>query len=242
MVQTPAARADLVLYSALADLDGVTAHSGHASASGSNIISGTVADDITTAPGTGGDVVDSITFSVVNLNGVSVTFRPIVQIWAADGAGGLPGTLLSTFTMAPVPLPATTGALEVYNPGTPLFTVPTSGTFWAGVTFDNANGTTGATAAELSNAAVLLVSPPTVGSSAVTYFVSSTSGTIPGNNPAGSLFSLQPFNVAFAFSGTAAPVPEPAQLIPSLVCAMAFFGGAVMKKRFRPRSTATSDQ
>ena len=70
------------------------------------------------------------------------------------------------------------------------FTVPANGFFWAGITFDNNGGTSGATAAQLNEFGQQLVSPPTIGSSQDVYFQSSMGGVIPGSNPAGGLHSF----------------------------------------------------
>ena len=65
------------------------------------------------------------------------------------------------------------------------------GTFWAGVTFDNNNGTTGMTAAQLDNMGQGLFDPPDVGTSADLAFITNAAGSFfTISNPAGALFNL----------------------------------------------------
>jgi hypothetical protein len=95
-----------------------------------------------------------------------------------------------------------------------------TGTFWAGVTFDGNNGTTGATLANLNNLGPGIFDPPTLGSSQDQFFATNSAGSFLANNPAGSFFNFGGSPVAnfgWAFSGTppAAPgAPEPPSLLP----------------------------
>ena len=77
-------------------------------------------------------------------------------------------------------------------------------TFWAGITFDNFNGTTGAAAADLNNLGQGLFDAPTVGSSQDTYFHTTAAGSFFNiANPAGAQanFSGTPVaNMGWEFS------------------------------------------
>jgi hypothetical protein len=106
---TPA-RADVLLYSNVSNFTGfATTNSGAANVGGDNITT-MVADDITPPGGLGGTV-DAFVFSVANLNTTAVAARPLVRFYAADGAGGGPGTYITGFDFAPVSFGATSVAL-----------------------------------------------------------------------------------------------------------------------------------
>lgn len=180
-------------YSNVTTFLGAGVANGGAALQAGNTITRLVADDLTPTGG-GVDVFD-FTFSVVNFDAVALTFRPRVRFWFADGAGGGPGTYYNLpasvgFTFNPVTVNATTIVLFTASLGTGQMTMPTS-TFWAGMTFDDNNGTTGATAAQLNNLGQGLFGPATVGSSADLYFETTAAGSFFGvNNPAGSLLNL----------------------------------------------------
>lgn len=155
-----------------------------------NTITRLVADDLTPNPIYGGLDVVSFSFGLVNLNTVPVTFRPRVRFWYADGAGGLPGTYynqpaLVGFTFNPVTM--NPGSATVFSANLPAgaFQMP-GGTFWAGMTFDNNSGATGATAPQLDNLGVALFDPPTEGTSTDVLFQTLAAGSFfAPNNPAG---------------------------------------------------------
>jgi hypothetical protein len=195
----------------------VTTYLGNAYAPGGAAggITKLVADDITPV-GYGGMEVWQVKFSVANLNTSTVSARARIRFWYADGAGGAPGTYYAspanvgyTFNaLAFAPgVTVVTGTLG--NETTPsAFLLPT-GTFWAGLTFDNNAGATGATDAQLSNFGQGIFNPPTLGTSADQLFATTSPGSFFGTaNPAGSVlnFSGSPVaNLGWEFS-----VPEPA--------------------------------
>lgn len=162
-----------------------------------NLITRLVADDLTPAAGMGGLPVIQFTFSVANLNGAAVAFRPRVRFWNADGAGGAPGSYYSNpaavgFTFNAVTVAASTVTLLTATLAPNQMNMP-AGTFWAGITFDNNVGATGATQAQMDNIAQGIFSPPTVGSSTDALF--QTTG-------AGSFFTIaNPVGVVTNFSG-----------------------------------------
>jgi hypothetical protein len=172
-------------------------------------ITALVADDIQTVGGAGQGV-NSFAFSIANLDPSTVTAQPIVSFYAGDGSGGLPGTVLAAYELGPVSVPSGEGRFLQVT-GTNLFTIPTNGFFWAGINFDDANGTTGATAANLNNMGQLLCDPPVVGSSQDGFFISDNAGL--GPNPAGAFYA-SPFggdpvgNYGWQFTVPSSAAPE----------------------------------
>ena len=147
-------------------------------------------DDITFAPGSAGRTVTAVTVTAANQNGSAVTARPFLRFWNADGAGGGPGTY---FSPGGTPLDVTFGPTQLsplmFNSlGTARgrsFQIPASEKLWVGIGFDDADGTTGATRAQLRNLGFSLFDPPTVGSSADGMFLTNASGSFLGaNDPA----------------------------------------------------------
>src|SRR5262249_53249549 len=94
--------------------------------------------------------------------------------------------------------------------------------FWAGVTFDNGNGATGATAAQMDALGVALFNPPVAGSSTVQMFETTDAGSFfDVANPAGSSFDIVTASAGWKFEA----VPEPASLV------LAGLGGLVVLRR-----------
>lgn len=217
-VQTHATRATPgAAYSNIDNFTGQGFANGGAALQSGNTITTLVADDLTPVTGIpSGTSITQFSFTVVNFDTTSTTFRPRVRFWFADGAGGLPGNYYNLpggvdvgFSFAPITQAAGTAITYTgtVTPGT--FDMPTS-TFWAGITFDNNGGTTGANAAKLNLLGVGIFSPPVVGSSLDAAFQTTGAGSFfTTDNPAGS---------AFNFGGAPAAnfgwefVPEPSSL------------------------------
>jgi hypothetical protein len=182
-----------VKYSNVGTFLGAGVANGGAVLQGTNTITRLTADDLTPTGG-GLDVIE-FKFSVVNFNQSTVTFRPRIRFWFADGAGGAPGTYYNVpvtvgFSFNPITMNPLTANVVTATLGAGVMTMPTS-TFWAGITFDNNSGTTGATAAQLNNLGQGLFGPPTAGSSADLYFATTAAGSFfPTNNPAGATGNL----------------------------------------------------
>ena len=180
-----------------------------------NIITTLVADDIQVGAGFAGQAVTSIAFTIVNANTTATTYRFRTRFYAADGTSGAPGTYITGSSFTNVTLAANTYTTYSYTPGANTLVVPTNGKFWAGLVFDNNSGTASANAAALNNIGLgIFNTAPTVGSSADSFFQTTTNGSFLVNNPAGSLtnFSGNPTaNFGWRFSG-ATPVPEPATM------------------------------
>jgi hypothetical protein len=197
-----------VLYSNTTTFSGQGYAAGGATVVAGNDTTKMVADDITVAAGDGGATVNSFTFSVANFNGVAVTAQPIVEFFNNNGAGGGPGTIIAAFAFNPISF--TAGSVGTFTFSGGSFVVPTGGTFFAGIFFDDNGGTTGATAAQLNLLGQGLFNPPTVGSSQDLFFQTSGPGGT-ANNPAGgfAFFNGNPVaNFGWSFSGNLA-TPEP---------------------------------
>jgi hypothetical protein len=202
------ARAD-VLYSDVTTFSGEGYAGGGATVVAGNDTTAMVLDDITVAAGAAGATVNSFTFSVANFNGSAVSARPIVEFFDNDGSGGGPGTIITGFVFNPISFTSgTVGTFTFTSPN--LFVVPGNGTFFAGIYFDDNNGATGASAAQLNALGQGIFAPPTVGSSTDSFFQTTGAGAV-ANNPAGAFESFggnPTADFGWSFSGNLA-TPEP---------------------------------
>jgi hypothetical protein len=97
--------------------------------------------------------------------------------------------------------------------------------FWAGYAFDNNNGTTGATLANLDSIGRPMYNPPTVGSSQDLAFITAGVGDFAFSNPPGTMFSSG--SVPYSFRWTFQVVPEPTALM------LTGFAGVIVAARRR---------
>jgi hypothetical protein len=197
-----------VIYSNVTNFSGNGYAQGGATEVAGNDTTTMALDDITVAAGNGGVTVNSFTFSVANFNTTAVTAQPIVEFFDNNGASGGPGTLIASFAFTPISF--TAGVVALFT-STGTFVVPAGGTFFAGVYFDDDNGTTGATAAQLNLLGQGIFAPPTVGSSQDSFFHTTGPGSA-ANNPAGAFefFGGNPVaDFGWAFSDAALATPEP---------------------------------
>ncbi|HRF59230.1 MAG TPA: PEP-CTERM sorting domain-containing protein [Fimbriimonadaceae bacterium] len=210
------------IYNNIRDTFAGVAPSGGAALQSGNTITKLLADDIVPV-GAGGIV--EFWFTVGNLNSVAVSARPRVRFYA-DNAGA-PGTLLGGITYNPIAFTANsanvyfTSIANVF--GTPLFNA--AGPIWAGITFDNNVGGTGATAAQLDNLGQLVMNPPTVGTSADQVFLTTAAGSNFVSSPAGATFNYggnPRANLGWKFN----VVPEPGTML-----ALAAGLGALLARR-----------
>ncbi len=200
-------------YANIDNFQGAGAGTVNATLVGTNTITTLVADDINTnAPG---GTVTEFTFSVVNFSDATVNARPVVRLYAADGAGGGPGTLFGVFTFGSIPIGPGVGALTTGPLGAGNFALPADGSFFAGIAYDNDSGATGATAADLNNLGTGLFDPPTTGTSQDALFnIDPPQGDYTTSNPTFGIFNFGAggpiANAGWQFQVT--PVPEPAGL------------------------------
>ncbi|GAB4129996.1 MAG: hypothetical protein Fur0036_16780 [Fimbriimonadaceae bacterium] len=176
-----------------------------------NIITRLIADDLDLVDAFAGQQITGFSFTLVNANTTQVSFRPRVRFYGLPGTTGTQlGNVLAGFTFSPVTMAANSATTFTATIG-PGLNVPADYFLWAGFTFDNNLGATGATAAQLDNIG-WAISSPTVGSSDDIFFQTTTAGSFFANNPTGSYFNFGGNPAAnFAFSITA--VPEPASMI-----------------------------
>lgn len=183
---------DPIAYSNLTGFQAAGIRHGGSALQGTNTITKLIADDLTPV-GNAGLPVTEITFSVANFNTFAVSVRPRIRFWYDNG--GVPGLYYDS------PPPAVGFSFNpiTVNPGVTLLNgllPPASmnmpgGTFWAGVTFDNNNGTTGMTAAQLDNMGQGFFDPPDVGTSQDFAFLTNAAGSFfTISNPPGGLFNV----------------------------------------------------
>ena len=165
---------------------------------GTNRITRLVADDILPTGDNAGQDVLELVFSVANFNSVPVTVRARVRFWF-DNAGA-PGTYYNVpaavgFSFNPLTFsPGVTLVTGTLAPA--LFTMPqgiaqSAPPFWAGITFDDFNGTTGATAAQMDLIGQGLFDPADVGFSDDVAFQTTAAGSFfTISNPAGATFNF----------------------------------------------------
>lgn len=225
-----AAQAQVAIFDNTTSFSGQALPNGGAANLAGNTITRLVADQIQTTQIGSPLAITGFSFSVANLDAANVTARPRVRFYAADGVGGAPGTYLTGFSFTPITFNA--GQVGLFS-STAAFTLNvTNGLFWAGITFDDNTGTTGATLAQLNNLGQGLYDPPTVGSSADGYFVTTAAGSFLSNNPAGTQTTLGGSPVAnFGWRFTVAtPIPEAGTLWMSLL-GLPLLGAVVMRRR-----------
>lgn len=167
------------IYSNVTNIQGFFVANGGATLIGANTITRLVADDLTLARGVPTSVT-GIRFTVQNNNAGPVSVRARVRFYANNA--GAPGTLLSAVSFAPFTFApgATTLTANPFGP----FTATTQ-TIWAGITFDNNGGTTGATAAQLNLFGMRVFDPPNRGTSTDQVFLTTAAGDFNLSNPVG---------------------------------------------------------
>lgn len=155
-----------------------------------NLITRLVADDITPIPGFAGQDVYRVSALLVNQSTETINFRYRIRFYQANGTAAAgptgvlsPGTLISGFSPATTSLTSQAIGYRGVNPAAGAFVVP-NGTFWAGISFDNFNGATGANGAQL-NALGVSLNPAITGSNTDTYFRTTNAGDFLAANPAG---------------------------------------------------------
>ena len=165
---------------------------------GGNLITRMIMDDITPTGNNAGSDVLEVTFSVANFNATPVSVRARIRFWFDNG--GVPGAYYNLpanvgFTFNPFNFsPGVTLLTGTLAPN--LFDMPGS-PFWAGITFDNNTGGTGATLAQMDNMGQGIFDPADIGFTDDLAFQTTAAGSFfPTPNPAGTLFSGAPNFVA----------------------------------------------
>lgn len=159
---------------------------GDAQLQGSNTTTSLVADSLGLF-GAPPFTVGSFTFSVGNANAVNVSASPLIRFYANDGIDGGPGTLIAGFDFDPINF--TAGEIHAFTANVNPFTI-TTGAIWAGIVFDNFNGTSGATLAQLNLLGPGIFGPIDRGSSTDGFFQTDSAGYFGDNNPVGSMYDF----------------------------------------------------
>ncbi len=158
---------------------------------GATLASGTtstymVADDITMVTNST-YIINQFRFSVANFNSAAVAARAKVRLYISSGTGA-PSTLLAAYDFNPIAFPAS--AINVFSFSLPTPLNLTQKQIWAGISFDDNGGSTGATLAQLNLLGQGIFAPVDQGSSQDLFFETSDAGTFTTNNPAGSYYSF----------------------------------------------------
>ncbi len=207
---------DTVEYSNVTNFLGQGFVNGGTALQGTNLITRIVMDDILPTGANAGQDVTQIKFSVANLNAVTVSARARVRVWF-DNAG-VPGayyTVPSNVGFSFNALAFGPGVTVVTGSlGPALFAMPdASAPFWAGITFDNNNGATGATLAQMDLMGQGIFDPADVGFSDDIGFQTTAAGSFfTVANPVGTLFNfagVPPVNFGWEFTSvTATPTTQ----------------------------------
>jgi hypothetical protein len=198
------ARAAIVYQNTTNPTGGSFAFNG-ATLTGSNLAANVDLNELTLAAGTAGEHITSLSFLAASFSTSSVEARPTMYVWAANGAGGNPGTLLGSFAL---PLetfaPDVQTTLSLAVPATLI--VPADMQIWAGIGFDNDNGASAITAGELDSLGAFTYHPATVGTDgAQALFIPPPNFAV--NNPGVIAFGAS-FGANYGWTVSAA-VPEP---------------------------------
>jgi hypothetical protein len=118
-------------------------------------------NELTLAAGSAGESITFFTFIANNGNATAVVARPLFYFWAADGANGNPGTLLAAFALSNQTFAAGFNTITATVPGG--LVIPSSMVIWAGIGYDNGNGTSPITATQLNALGAPSYHPATVG-------------------------------------------------------------------------------
>jgi len=166
-------------YSNLATFQVFSLIHGGVASEGGNTSTLFVADDLTPDPAYAGMPITSIRFTVANYAPVPVTIRIRVLILEPDGPSGAPGSLIMGVIADGLTFPEL--ALSVVVVQAPAGIFPMPGTlFWAGMSFDDHDGTFSVTPSQLSSLGQGYFDPPTIGSSGNQVFVSNTPFALDG--------------------------------------------------------------
>lgn len=212
------------VYSNITNFRGSAQAQGASAVQGTNTITRMLMDDITPDASYAGARINTIRFTVANLNTVGVSARARLRFWNADGAGGGPGTYYSTLVGAATTASAVGFSFNplTFGPGVTTltgtftgseFAIPTT-KFWVGLTFDNNNG--GDQTALFNNMGQGHFNPVDLGSSADQAFLTAAAGSFfAPNNPAGSLFNYAGGTPVanFGWEFVAVPAPTSAALL-----------------------------
>ncbi|MBL7815752.1 MAG: T9SS type A sorting domain-containing protein [Saprospiraceae bacterium] len=156
-----------------------------------NSITGMICDNLTLV-GTPPFSIGKITFVVSNSNASAVTVRPRMRFFLANAPFSKPGTSLGGFSFNSVSIPPNSKTTLAIKTSEPF--IINSNSIWAGMLFDNANGSTSATAVQLGQCGMHIYDPIDLGSSTTSFFQTNSypsSGSFLEDYPIGDTYLLQ---------------------------------------------------
>ena len=173
-----------------------------------------VADDIFITPNLPTSI-GRVQFTMFSDNFQTVTARPRLLFYNNNRADGGPGTFIAEYILNPISINQNNVLLLDVDLGANPFNV--DGSFWAGVAFDDMNGTLGISEQELKHLGqgIFSPTPPNLGSSSDEYFHSSALNNWQINNPQGQIddfLGIIPANFGWAFYRFSG-VPEPSTFV-----------------------------
>jgi hypothetical protein len=157
-----------------------------AAVQGTNTITTLVADSLSLS-GTPPFSIGSFSFSVGNGNTVDVSASPLIRFYATDGLNGGPGTVIAGYDFDPISF--TAESINIFTGNVAPFMI-TSKAIWAGITFDNNFGATGATITQLNLLGQGIFDPVDKGSSEDGFFQTDLAGDFGSGNPAGAVYDF----------------------------------------------------
>jgi len=182
--------------------------------------------EVDTLPGHAGQLMYANGVGVTNVGPDTFDLSLYAGVWAADGAGGGPGTLLDIAYSNPISLPPGSFFAFVYS----NWVIP-SGDFWLGFAFANPLSPA-TTAAELGELRFNEANAPSIGTTSHAALLGSAVGTL-GNNPA--ISSTLPGDNAQFIQIYAPDAPEPATT--GLLLGGLLTLGALFRRRKGSRGT-----
>lgn len=171
------------LYSNVTTPTGTLFQHGGAATLAGNTITRLAADRLTLV-GTPPHALGGFVFSLANNNSTALSVRPRVRFYQDNGPSGMPGVIIGGYSFDVVTVPANSVQLFQTDLTAPLLTLA-GNQVWAGVTFDDNSGATGASAIQLNQMGQAVYNPVDRGSSNDAYFLTSNPGSFNSDNPAG---------------------------------------------------------
>ena len=166
------------------------------------------------APGAAGEQIGSLSVLGYNFSPDTVQADPTIYVWADNGTGGNPGTLLGEYSLGLQTMAAGASTDFTYTvPGG--LSVPGDDQIWVGLGYSNDNGLSTITATDLNDLGGLTFGPATVGTAlnppavdgagvGAVFFPPTELGSL--NNPTVYAFGA-PGTAEYGWTVTATPEP-----------------------------------
>lgn len=203
-----------VVYQNTTNPIGVDWHFNGTQQVGSNLAANIDINELTLAPGSSGMQITSLSFLAYNSGTNTVMARPTMYIWEANGAEGKPGTLLGDFVLPIATFDHGANTDLSFSVPNDALIIPGNMTIWAGIGYDNDDGATSITAAQLNALGGRAYHPATVGTDGPqAYFIGPASVS---SDPAVTAFGTD-FEANYGWKVQASAVPEPGSLLMLLI-------------------------